>query len=128
MIEALQLSKRYGSVQAVQDLTFTVAPGQVTGFLGPNGSGKSTTMRMIVGLDAPSAGQVKVGGRAYGEIRFPLREVGALLDANALHPGRSARHHLAWLADSNAIPRRRSAGGGAPGGLSDRAVRRERQF
>jgi ABC-2 type transport system ATP-binding protein len=107
MIEAHGLSKRYGPVVAVDDLTFTVAAGQVTGFLGPNGSGKSTTMRMIVGLDTPSDGSVTVGGRSYGSLRFPLHEVGALLDANAAHPGRKARNHLNWLADSNAIPRRR---------------------
>jgi energy-coupling factor transporter ATP-binding protein EcfA2 len=79
MIEAQHLSKRYGSIRAVDDLSFTVSAGQVTGFLGPNGSGKSTTMRMIVGLDTPSAGQVTVGGRKYGQLRFPLHEVGALL-------------------------------------------------
>lgn len=107
MIEALGLSKRYGRTLAVDDLSFTVEPGQVTGFLGPNGSGKSTTMRMIVGLDAPSDGTVTVRGRDYGKLRFPLHEVGALLDANAAHPGRTARNHLRWLADANAIPRRR---------------------
>lgn len=107
MIEALGLSKRYGRTLAVDDLGFTVEPGQVTSFLGPNGSGKSTTMRMIVGLDAPSDGTVTVGGRDYGKLRFPLHEVGALLDANAAHPGRTARNHLRWLADANAIPRRR---------------------
>lgn len=107
MIEAVHLSKRYGSTLAVDDLTFTVASGQVTGFLGPNGSGKSTTMRMIMGLDAPSGGQVTVDGRRYAQLRFPLHEIGALLDASAAHPGRSARNHLRWLADANAIPRRR---------------------
>jgi ABC-2 type transport system ATP-binding protein len=107
VIEARRLSKRYGSTVAVDNLSFTVEAGQVTGFLGPNGSGKSTTMRMIVGLDRPSSGRVTVAGRPYGELRFPLHEVGALLDANAVHPGRSARSHLTWLADSNAIPRRR---------------------
>jgi ABC-2 type transport system ATP-binding protein len=107
MIEARNLSKRYGKTLAVNDLSFTVLAGQVTGFLGPNGSGKSTTMRMIVGLDAPSAGSVTVGGLRYGQLRFPLRQVGALLDAKAVHPGRSARDHLKWLADSNAIPPKR---------------------
>ena len=107
MIEAAHLSKRYGDTLAVDDLSFTVAAGQVTGFLGPNGSGKSTTMRMIVGLDAPTAGEVTVDGRRYGELRFPLHEVGALLDAGAIHPGRSARNHLVWLADSNGISRSR---------------------
>ena len=107
MIEAVHLSKRYGPTRAVDDLTFTVAAGQVTGFLGPNGSGKSTTMRMIVGLDTPSSGRVTVGGRPYRGLRFPLHEVGALVDANAAHPGRSARNHLLWLADSNRLRRTR---------------------
>ena len=103
MIEATGLTKRYGSTKAVDDLTFTVADGRVTGFLGPNGAGKSTTMRLIVGLDAPSAGRVTVGGRPYRERHFPLREVGALLEAKAIHPSRSARNHLRWLAQSNGI-------------------------
>ncbi len=107
MIEALGLSKRYGSTVAVDDLSFTVGDGRVTGFLGPNGAGKSTTMRLIVGLDAPSAGRITVNGRPYHERRFPLHEVGALLEAKAVHPGRSARNHLRWLADSNRIPRAR---------------------
>ncbi len=107
VIELRHLTKRYGPVLAVDDLSFTVAAGQVTGFLGPNGSGKSTTMRMIVGLDAPTAGQVTIAGRGYSQLRFPLREVGALLDASAVHPGRTARNHLAWLAATNEIPRGR---------------------
>jgi ABC-2 type transport system ATP-binding protein len=107
VIDAASLSKRYGKTLAVDDLSFSVEAGQVTGFLGPNGSGKSTTMRMIVGLDAPTSGNVTVGGHAYGSLRFPLHEVGALLDANAAHPGRRARNHLYWLADSNKIPRTR---------------------
>src|SRR5271157_5202016 len=107
VIELRHLTKRYGPILAVDDLSFTVAAGQVTGFLGPNGSGKSTTMRMIVGLDAPTSGRVTVGGQNYGSLRFPLHKVGALLDANAAHPGRRARNHLNWLADSNEIPRRR---------------------
>jgi len=107
VIEARHLSKRYGTTLAVDDLSFSVGAGQVTGFLGPNGAGKSTTMRMIVALDLPSSGAVTVGGRAYGSLRFPLHEVGALLDANAAHPGRRARNHLNWLADSNRIPRGR---------------------
>lgn len=107
MIEAEQLTMLYGATLAVDDLTLTVAAGQVTGFLGPNGSGKSTAMRMIVGLDAPSSGRITVAGRGYGKLRFPLHEVGALLDAHTVHPGRSARNHLVWLADTNAIPRRR---------------------
>jgi ABC-2 type transport system ATP-binding protein len=107
MIEASALTKRYGSTVAVDGLSFDVRPGSVTGFLGPNGSGKSTTMRMIVGLDYPHAGQARIGGRRYRELRWPLREVGALLEARAFHPGRSARAHLAALAASNAIPFRR---------------------
>ena len=107
VIESRNLTKRYGTTLAVDDLSFSVEAGQVTGFLGPNGSGKSTTMRMIVSLDRPTSGEVTVGGRAYGSLRFPLHEVGALLDANAAHPGRRARAHLNWLADSNRIPRSR---------------------
>lgn len=128
MIETVNLSKRYGAVEAVHDLTITVAPGQVTGFLGPNGSGKSTTMRMIVGLDRPSSGKVLVDGRSYGHLRFPLHEVGALLDANAVHPGRSARNHLLWLADSNAIDRRRVDEVLETVGLTEVAHRRVGQF
>jgi ABC-2 type transport system ATP-binding protein len=104
MIEARGLTKRYGSTVAVDGLSFDVRPGSVTGFLGPNGSGKSTTMRMIMGLDYPHAGQARIGGRGYRELRWPLREVGALLEAKAFHPGRSARAHLAALAASNGIP------------------------
>jgi ABC-2 type transport system ATP-binding protein len=107
MIEARGLTKRYGSTLAVDALSFDVRPGMVTGFLGPNGSGKSTTMRLIMGLDAPDAGQVRIDGRRYRELRWPLREVGALLEAKAFHPGRSARAHLAALAASNGIPRSR---------------------
>jgi len=107
VIEARNLTKRYGPTVAVDALSFDVRPGSVTGFLGPNGSGKSTTMRLILGLDRPDAGEVRVGGRAYRELRWPLREVGALLEARAFHPGRSARGHLAALAASNAIPRTR---------------------
>ncbi|MFZ4584274.1 MAG: ATP-binding cassette domain-containing protein [Acidimicrobiia bacterium] len=107
MIEIENLSKRYGSTLAVDQLSFSIQPGRVTGFLGPNGSGKSTTMRMILGLDRPSGGSVKVDGTAFDRHRFPLHEVGALLEARAIHPGRSARNHLRWLADSNGIPRSR---------------------
>jgi ABC-2 type transport system ATP-binding protein len=107
MIEARGLTKHYGSTLAVDRLSFTVRPGTVTGFLGPNGSGKSTTMRMIMGLDAPDAGQARIGGQPYHELRWPLREVGALLEARAFHPGRSARAHLTALAAANAIPRGR---------------------
>jgi ABC-2 type transport system ATP-binding protein len=104
MIEARGLTKRYGRVLAVDALSFDVRPGVVTGFLGPNGSGKSTTMRMMLGLDAPDAGTLRIGGRRYHELGWPLREVGALLEAKAFHPGRSARAHLAALAASNGIP------------------------
>ncbi len=107
MIEVRDLAKRYGSMLAVDGLSFDLRPGMVTGFLGPNGSGKSTTMRLILGLDMPDAGQVRIGGRRYRDLRWPLREVGALLEARAFHPGRRARDHLAVLAASNAIARRR---------------------
>jgi ABC-2 type transport system ATP-binding protein len=107
MIAARGLTKRYGDKLAVDDLTFTVRPGVVTGFLGPNGAGKSTTMRMILGLDAPTRGSVTVNGRPYREHTAPLREVGALLDARSVHPGRSARNHLLALAQTSGIPRSR---------------------
>ncbi|MFE5308989.1 ABC transporter ATP-binding protein [Isoptericola sp. NPDC056605] len=107
MIEAQGLSKHYGSTTAVERVTFTVRPGVVTGFLGPNGAGKSTTMRMIMGLDRPSAGSVTVNGRAYARHRSPLTEVGALLEARAVHPGRTARSHLRALAATHGIPDRR---------------------
>jgi ABC-2 type transport system ATP-binding protein len=107
MIEAHGLVKRYGSTMAVNDLSFSIRPGMVTGFLGPNGAGKTTTMRMILGLDAPTRGSVTVGGRSYRDLPAPMREVGALLDAKALHGGRRARDHLLCLAHSNGIPRRR---------------------
>jgi ABC-2 type transport system ATP-binding protein len=104
MIEARGLGKRFGRTQAVDDLSFEVRPGTVTGFLGPNGAGKSTTMRMALGLDRPTAGEIRVAGRPYGELRDPLRTVGALLDAKWVHPNRSARSHLRWLAASNGLP------------------------
>ncbi len=102
MIEARGLVKRYRSTLAVDDLSFDVRPRTVTGFLGPNGAGKSTTMRMIMGLDRSDAGQVRIGGKCYGDLRWPLREVGALLEARAFHPGRTARAHLTALAAGNA--------------------------
>jgi ABC-2 type transport system ATP-binding protein len=102
-IRASSLTKRYGATVAVDDLSFDVEPGQVTGFLGPNGAGKSTTMRMILGLDRPSDGSVLVDGVPYGELRHPLRKVGALLDAKAVHGGRSARNHLLAIAQSNGL-------------------------
>jgi ABC-2 type transport system ATP-binding protein len=98
MISLRDLTKRYGATLAVDRLSFDIQPGTVTGFLGPNGSGKSTTMRMILGLDAPDAGQALVGGVPYHSLRWPLRTVGAVLDARAFHPGRSARGHLTALA------------------------------
>ena len=107
MIEARGLTKRYGSTVAVDGLSFDARPGMVTGFLGPNGSGKSTTMRMLLDLDAPDAGWARIGGSRYRQLRWPLREVGALLEARSFHPGRSARTHLAALAASNEIPRSR---------------------
>ena len=107
MIEAMGLTKRYGATVAVDDLSFTVPPGQVTGFLGPNGSGKSTTMRMVLGLDAPSSGSVTVNGLPYTEYRRPLFQVGALLEARAADGGRSAYNHLRCLALSNGIARSR---------------------
>jgi ABC-2 type transport system ATP-binding protein len=106
-IEAQHLTKRYGEKVAVDDLSFTVRPGIVTGFLGPNGSGKSTTMRMIMGLDYPTGGRVTVSGKRYHDLDWPLREIGALLEAKAIHPGRSARAHLRMLAEANRIPLRR---------------------
>ncbi|MGW4110611.1 ABC transporter ATP-binding protein [Actinosynnema sp. NPDC004786] len=107
MIEAVGLTKRYGKTVAVDNLSFTVRPGRVTGFLGPNGAGKSTTMRMILGLDRPSAGKVLIDGKPYARLDRPLRTVGALLDAKWVHPNRSARAHLQWLAKSNGLPARR---------------------
>src|ERR1700756_2753106 len=107
MIEAQGLTKDYGKKRAVDGLTFTVKPGVVTGFLGPNGSGKSTTMRLILELDAPSAGDVTVNGRHYRDHAAPLHEVGALLEARSVHTGRSAYYHLLALAQTHGIPRRR---------------------
>jgi ABC-2 type transport system ATP-binding protein len=107
MLKIDHLTKRYGDTVAVNDLDFEVRPGVVTGFLGPNGSGKSTTMRIILGLDRPTSGRATINGRTYGQLRAPLREVGALLDAKALDPKRSARNHLRALAIANRIPRSR---------------------
>ena len=107
MIEAHNLTKRYGEKTAVDDLTFKVQPGLVTGFLGPNGSGKSTTMRLTIGLDAPSVGAVTVNGKAYRDYPAPLHEVGVLLEARSVHTGRSAYHHLMALAQTHGIPRSR---------------------
>src|SRR5579863_3134604 len=107
MIEAQGLSKRYGDTLAVDDLSFRVEPGKITGFLGPNGAGKTTTMRLVLGLDEPSAGRVTVNGRPFRSSAAPMREVGALLDAKAVHGGRSAYSHLLCLAQTNNLPRRR---------------------
>jgi len=104
MIEAHELTKRYGDKTAVDRISFTIAPGSVTGFLGPNGAGKSTTMRMIMGLDRPTSGTVTLNGRPYARHRSPLSEAGALLDAKAVHPGRSARSHLRTMAATHNIP------------------------
>ena len=107
MIEARELTKRYGDKTVVDQLSFTVKPGEVTGFLGPNGAGKSTTMRMVVGLDAPTKGSVTVNGVSYAKHRAPLHEIGTLLEAKSVHPGRSAFSHLMALAHTHGIPRRR---------------------
>ena len=105
MIEVTNLTKRYGDKLAVDDLTFTVKPGIVTGFLGPNGSGKSTTMRLILGLDAPNTGHALVNGKPYRDHRSPLHEAGALLEARSVHTGRSAYNHLLALAQTHGIGR-----------------------
>jgi ABC-2 type transport system ATP-binding protein len=127
-IEARGLTKRYGSTVAVDDLTFTVEPGRVTGFLGPNGAGKTTTMRMVLGLDLPTAGTVTVAGTRYADLPTPLHTVGALLDARAVHPGRTGYHHLLALAQSNRIPRTRVDDVLERVGLSGVARRRTRAF
>ncbi|WP_370949347.1 ABC transporter ATP-binding protein [Amycolatopsis sp. cg5] len=107
MITARELTKKYGGTTAVNGLSFDIKPGVVTGFLGPNGAGKSTTMRMILGLDAPSGGSVTVNGKAYRDLPAPMREVGALLDAKAVHGARTAYRHLQWVAQAGGIPRKR---------------------
>ena len=106
-IEVSGLRKQFGATLALDGMSFTVQPGQITGFVGPNGAGKSTTMRVILGLDAPDSGTALIGGRVYGSLRRPLTQVGALLDASALQPGRSGRNHLLWLARSQGLPARR---------------------
>ena len=107
MIEARGLTKRFGDKLAVDQLSFAVEPGRITGFLGPNGAGKTTTMRLILGLDHPTGGSVTVNGREFPHSASPMREVGALLDAKAVHGGRSAHNHLLCLAQTNGLPRRR---------------------
>src|SRR5580693_4412229 len=128
MIEARGLTKRYGDKVAVDDLSFSIKPGQVTGFLGPNGAGKTTTMRMILGLDRPSAGSVTVNGKPFAAAYSAMREVGALLDAKAVHGGRSAYHHLLCLAQTNAIPRSRVDEVIGIVGLEDVARKRSKGF
>jgi ABC-2 type transport system ATP-binding protein len=128
MIEAKQLTKRYCEKTAVDKLTFTVKPGRITGFLGPNGSGKSTTMRLILGLDAPSQGTVTVNGKPYRDFPAPLHEVGALLEARSLHTGRSAYHHLLAMAQTHGIPRSRVRELVSLVGLDEVARKRVGQF
>ncbi|MFF6908466.1 ABC transporter ATP-binding protein [Streptomyces sp. NPDC012389] len=128
MIKAYGLTKRYGDRTVVQDLDFTVHPGTVTGFLGPNGAGKSTTMRMLLGLDTPTRGRSTIGGRAYAAHGAPLTQVGALLEARSVHPGRSARNHLLALAHTHGIPRRRVEEVIALAGLTEAAHRRVKGF
>jgi ABC-2 type transport system ATP-binding protein len=128
VIEARGLTKRYGPTVAVDALSFDVRPGVVTGFLGPNGSGKSTTMRLILGLDAADSGEARIGGRRYHKLRWPLREVGALLEAKAFHPGRSARAHLEALAAGGGIPKARVDEVLGLVGLTDAAGRRAGKF
>jgi ABC-2 type transport system ATP-binding protein len=128
MIEARGLVKRYGSTAAVNDLSFTIRPGLVTGFLGPNGAGKTTTMRLILGLDYPSAGTVTVNGKLYAQLPDPMHEVGALLDAGAVHGGRTARNHLLCLAQTNGIAKRRVDEVLGLVGLTDVAGKRSRGF
>ncbi|MFE3106266.1 ABC transporter ATP-binding protein [Kitasatospora indigofera] len=128
MIEVQGLSKSYGQTLAVDDLSFGVRPGVVTGFLGPNGAGKTTSMRMILGLDRPTAGRALIGGRPYAELPDPLRQVGALLDAHAVHGGRTARGHLRWLAHSNGLPDARVDAVLAQVGLAEVARKRIKGF
>src|ERR1700759_4368796 len=128
MIEAKGLTKRYGDKLAVDDLSFTVRPGIVTGFLGPNGAGKSTTMRMILGLDRPTSGEALINGQHYTSVQTPMRLVGALLDAKDVHGGRTARGHLTSLVESNGLPKRRVDEVLAMTGMTDAAGRRIKGF
>jgi ABC-2 type transport system ATP-binding protein len=128
MIEAVSLTKRYGDTTAVDGLSFRVEPGKITGFLGPNGAGKTTTMRMILGLDRPTAGTVTVNGRPFRQAAWPMREVGALLDARAVHGGRSAYSHLLCLAQTNNLPPRRVGEVLELTGLTSVARKRSRGF
>jgi ABC-2 type transport system ATP-binding protein len=128
MIEAEGLSKRYGDTLAVNDLSFSVTPGKITGFLGPNGAGKTTTMRLILGLDRPTSGRVTVNGKPFDQAEQPMRLVGALLDAKAWHGGRDAYNHLLCLAQSNNLPRRRVDEVLSLVGLTDVAGKRTKGF
>jgi ABC-2 type transport system ATP-binding protein len=128
MIEATGLTKRYGDRLAVDQLSFSIRPGQVTGFLGPNGAGKSTTMRMILGLDTPTSGTVTIDGKTFAALDNPMREVGALLDAKAIHGGRSAYNHLWCLAQTNNLPKRRVDEVLELVGLSEVARKRSKGF
>src|SRR5215467_10754619 len=128
MIEAKGLTKRYGETVAVDNLSFSVEPGRITGFLGPNGAGKTTTMRLILGLDRPTSGTVTVNGRSFGQLAWPMREVGALLDAKAVHGGRSAYNHLLCVAQTNNLPRRRIGEVLELVGLSEVAGKRSKGF
>jgi ABC-2 type transport system ATP-binding protein len=128
MIEARGLTKRYGDTLAVDNLSFSIAPGKITGFLGPNGAGKTTTMRMILGLDQPTSGSVTINGQPFAKAAQPMREVGALLDAKALHGGRSAYNHLLCLAQSNNLPTKRVGEALALVGLTDVAKKRTKGF
>jgi ABC-2 type transport system ATP-binding protein len=117
-IQVTGLRKRFGQAQALDGMTFMVSPGQVTGFVGPNGAGKSTTMRVILGLDAPDAGTALVNGQPYRQLKHPLNQLGALLDAAAVAPSRSARNHLLWLAHSQGLAARRVDEVLTPAGLA----------
>ncbi|MBV9383406.1 MAG: ATP-binding cassette domain-containing protein [Streptosporangiaceae bacterium] len=128
MIEVRGLTKRYGDKVAVNDLSFAIEPGKVTGFLGPNGAGKTTTMRLILGLDYPDGGSVTVDGQRYHDLAYPMREVGALLDAKAVHGGRSAYNHLLCLAQTNNLPKRRVGEVLDLVGLSEVARKRSKGF
>ncbi len=128
MIEVRGLTKRYGAKTAVDDLTFGIEPGRVTGFLGPNGAGKTTTMRCILGLDYPDAGTITVDGKRYHDLAYPMREVGALLEAKAVHGGRSAYNHLLCLAQTNSLPKSRVGEVLELVGLSDVARKRSKGF
>jgi ABC-2 type transport system ATP-binding protein len=128
MIEVRGLTKRYGGKVAVDDLTFGIEPGKVTGFLGPNGAGKTTTMRCILGLDYPDKGTVVIDGKAFRDFAYPMREVGALLEAKAVHGGRSARNHLLCLAQTNNLPRRRVGEVLELVGLTEVAAKRSKGF